>query len=51
MANREHKAYPNIRETQFYSPEVGLVRVYKWKVIRPSSLNRTVIRMKVVQNG
>ncbi|WP_442511349.1 hypothetical protein SH528x_003023 [Novipirellula sp. SH528] len=20
MANREHKAYPNIRETPFYSP-------------------------------
>lgn len=26
MANREHKAYPNIRKTPFYSPEVAVVR-------------------------
>ncbi|WP_372720641.1 hypothetical protein [Novipirellula sp.] len=23
MANREHKAYPNIRETPFYSPRAA----------------------------
>lgn len=26
VANREHKAYPNIRKTPFYSPEVAVVR-------------------------
>jgi len=43
VANREHKAYPNIRETPFYSPGVGLARFHEWKVNRPDPLIATVI--------
>ncbi|WP_442511278.1 hypothetical protein SH528x_002948 [Novipirellula sp. SH528] len=46
-ANREHKSYPNIRETLFYSPEAGLVRFYKWNINLPSSVMFNVPPLKL----
>ncbi|GAA4460243.1 hypothetical protein GCM10023156_41020 [Novipirellula rosea] len=45
MANREHKAYPNIRETPFYSPCGSVVIFHKWMLMPRSPLIRVVRRL------
>ncbi|WP_372719946.1 hypothetical protein [Novipirellula sp.] len=50
MANREHKAYPNIRETPFYSPQAGLACFHEWTLNThgPLIAGRPPIELSVV---
>ena len=48
VANCEHKAYPNIRETPFYSPEGRLARFLAMGNQPSVRVTAAVIRMKYV---